>query len=250
MRKVKAIVTLALAVFISTTLVNAEIHSESERKATLLEGVDVSHHNGQVDWVKVAQDGKVFVFVKATDGLDWADPMYLDNFTRLKKAGLIRGAYHFYQTNDDGKAQALWFIKNVILEPGDLPPAVDIEKIKKPLAGDVHKNFEVFVNTLEAHYRVRPIIYTGKNFWEHAMQEHFPRFQLWIAQYEVEKPTLPSAWKAWTFWQYSEKLKVAGADKLLDGNYFQGSQQDLARLLLPHQKSAAKGSQKSKSSAF
>lgn len=197
------------------------------------QGVDVSHHNGQIDWRKIRSTGIAFVFVKATDGIDYIDPMYATHFREAKAAGLISGAYHFYETNDDGEGQADWFIKNISLGPGDLPPVVDIERVKAPVDGNIHTQFRKFIERLTAHYGSRPIIYTGPRFWEHVMKEHLPGNPLWIAEYDVKSPTVPPEWSQWTFWQYTHTLAMPGAETDLDGSLFNGDPMALKALLLP-----------------
>lgn len=196
-------------------------------------GVDTSHHNMAVDWSALYASGVHFVFIKATDGLDYLDPAFADSFRAAKQAGLLRGGYHFYETNDDGAAQAAWFIRNVDLQPGDLPPVVDIERIKGPVEGDLHTQFAAFLAALEAHYGRPAIIYTGPNFWNHAMRQHFPGRPLWVAQYGVSAPTVPEGWSTWTLWQYTETWQPPGAMAPIDGNVFNGDATSLRTLLLP-----------------
>jgi lysozyme len=197
-----------------------------------LRGIDVSHHNAEVDWATVKRAGVTFAFMKATDGVSYVDPAFAERFKAAKAAGLIAGAYHFYETNDDGERQALWFIQNVPLAPGDLPPVVDIERIKKPLAGNVHAEFQKFLDVLEAHYGTCAIIYTGPTFWEHALNAHFPGRRLWVAEYGVEKPSVPPEWSAWSFWQYTDSLVLVGISNAVDGSFFNGDQTALTKLLL------------------
>ncbi len=203
----------------------------------LPKGIDISHHNGAVDWPVLKKNGTAFVFIKATDGLDYLDPMFNSHFAAAKEAGVIRGAYHFYESNDDGLAQAEWFIKNVPLLPGDLPPVVDIERVKTPVPSDIHANFNTFVNRLEEYYGHRPIIYTGERFWEHVMREHLPGYKLWIAHYGVPRPTVPPEWSGWNFWQFTEECMVEGVEKKVDCSYFNGSENELLRLLMERKSS-------------
>ena len=227
----RAICTVAILGLVAPSLGHAS--ENTVPKDGKLHGIDTSHHNGDIDWHQVHNSGFVFAFVKATDGLDYLDPTFIDHFAKAKKAGILRGPYHFYETNDDGAGQAEWFIKNVTLEPGDLPPVVDIERIKPPVAGNLHKQFAIFLAKLEQHYGRHPIIYTGRKFWEHAMREHFPRNQLWIAEYDVDEPTIPVEWADWSFWQYTEELTVPGVPTAVDGTYFNGDAKSLRAILIP-----------------
>ncbi|WP_336080628.1 glycoside hydrolase family 25 protein [Thalassospira sp. CH_XMU1448-2] len=217
----------------SALLLANSCDASADGTSLALHGIDTSHHNGDINWQQVQNSGIAFTFVKATDGLDYLDPTFTDHFAAARKAGLLRGAYHFYETNDDGAAQAAWFIKNVTLEPGDLPPVVDIERIKAPIKGNLHQQFETFLSLLEQHYHRRPIIYTGRKFWEHAMKEHFPGNQLWIAEYGVDQPTIPVEWASWSFWQYTEELTVPGVPTKVDGTYFNGDSRRLGEILIP-----------------
>jgi lysozyme len=204
------------------------------RAADKVLGIDVSHHNDIEDWQVLQAANISFVILKATDGLDYLDPDFTSRFSQLSQFGFVRGAYHFFETDDDPEQQADWFISNVQLVPGDLPPIVDIERIKGPVSGDVHKNFKIFLSRLEAHYGARPVIYTGPTFWDHVMKQHFPRYPLWIAQYDVEAPLVPDGWKAWTFWQHTNDFAVPGLQDPLDASYFNGSKDDLKKLLPSH----------------
>lgn len=205
-------------------------HADDTQRLT---GVDLSHHNEVSDWSEIQSAELSFVILKATDGMDYLDPTFDDRFTTVKTLGLIRGAYHFYETNDDPLVQANWFIKNVPLEAGDLPPIVDIERVKAPVANNLHGEFKLFLKTLEDHYGSKPIIYTGPNFWEHVMKEHLPSYPLWIAEYGKDTPTIPDGWQSWTMWQFTEKNTVPGITGPTDGNHFNGGMTDLRSVLIP-----------------
>lgn len=93
-----------------------------------IHGIDVSHHQGTIDWDKVAtatiaDDARVeFVFIKATEGKSHLDRNFQRNFRKAGQYGLIRGAYHYFSPNVSGDRQARYFMDNVQLEEGDLPP--------------------------------------------------------------------------------------------------------------------------------
>jgi lysozyme len=91
-------------------------------------GIDVFHNNGTIDWENVAAAGVSFAFAKATEGETFRDPKFNANYTEMKNNGIIRGAYHFFRPNKDGRKQAENFLKLVqALGPGDLPPSLDVE---------------------------------------------------------------------------------------------------------------------------
>lgn len=200
-----------------------------------LKGIDVSHYDGDVDWQKIKGEGFHFAFAKGTQGVDYVDPKFAANFKEMKAAGLLRGAYHFYMTNDDPHEQAENVFSNIVLEHNDLPIVVDIETYHSHTPNDWKTEFRVFVDALESHYGVKPIIYTGPHFWNQKMDQDYGTFPLWIAQYDVQAPTLPKGWDTWHFWQYNAKIETRAAHDFVDGNYFNGSFDDLQQFLVKDQ---------------
>ncbi|MCH8622401.1 GH25 family lysozyme [Undibacterium sp. TS12] len=195
-------------------------------------GIDVSHFQGTVDWAAVKAAGKAFAFAKASDGITYTDPQFKTNWQGIKAAGLLRGAYHFYESNDDPVAQANNFIKAVgTLAAGDLPPVLDIEIFKGNYGtATLAANVQTWLNTVQQALGRTPIIYTGPSFWNQYMNNQFSAYPLWIAQYGVSQPTLPNGWSKWTFWQSSESGTVAGVTGSVDIDVFAGSMANLLTL--------------------
>ncbi|RUW87997.1 muramidase, partial [Mesorhizobium sp. M8A.F.Ca.ET.059.01.1.1] len=90
-------------------------------------GVDVSRWQGDVNWEKLRAQGANFAYIKATDGGDHLDPMFMKNWRGAQAAGLKRGAYHFFYWCRTAGEQADWFIRNVPKVDGALPPVIDVE---------------------------------------------------------------------------------------------------------------------------
>ena len=196
-----------------------------------VQGIDVSDHQGTVDWTAVQQAGKVFVFIKATDGITWTDPDFATNWSGARAAGLLRGAYHFYETDDDPTAQAQNFLSAVQLQPGDLPPVVDIEKLDSgSTASQTVQDLQTWLDVVQQATGRVPIIYTSPTFWNSLGTSAFGRYPLWVAEYGVQTPKLPAGWTSWTFWQSSESGTVSGISGSVDLNVFQGTLADLAAL--------------------
>jgi len=202
-----------------------------QSSSSQVQGIDVSDHQGTVDWNAVQQAGKVFAFIKATDGITWTDPDFATNWSGAKAAGLLRGAYHFYETDDDPTAQAQNFLNAVQLEPGDLPPVVDIERIDSGgSASQTVQDLQTWLDVVEKATGRVPIIYTSPTFWDSLGTSAFGRYPLWVAEYGVTSPKLPPGWASWTFWQFSESGAVAGISGSVDLNVFQGTSAELEAL--------------------
>ena len=197
-------------------------------------GIDVSHHQGEIDWEAVKATDKQeypirFVFMKATEGGDYKDKRFDENFRQAREVGLVRGAYHFYNPNSDPIRQADFFISQVKLEKGDLAPVLDIERKprgKAQLQADLVK----FLNRLEQHYGVKPIIYTSYKYMTRYLDTpEFAQYPLWIAHYYVDTLSYEGAWQ---FWQHTDYGTVPGIDESVDLNVFNGSFDGLQRYTL------------------
>ena len=196
----------------------AEANSPSTAEVELRHGLDLSVHSGTIDWPSLAGQGFDFVYLKATEGVDLADPAFAEHWQSAADHGLVRGAYHFYVTEDDPLEQAEFFISRVDLSPGDLLPVVDIEVIGHDTTPGLAGRLRTFLARIEEHYGVRPMIYTSPNFWDRHLDDTFGDHPLWIAEYEVAEPRVPAGWNGWTLWQYADDSEVAGVEKDADLN--------------------------------
>lgn len=198
-------------------------------------GIDISHYQGEVDWemLKQTRQGQFpidFVFMKATEGGDFADDKFVANFDSARAHGFIRGAYHFYNPKTDAHKQADFFIQSVKLEPGDLPPVLDIEKKGRDVE-KLQQDLKVWLRKVESHYGVKPIIYASYKFKTRYLNDSvFNTYPYWIAHYYVDSVQYQGEWK---FWQHTDVGTLPGIDEKVDLNIFNGSLQDLKYLLLP-----------------
>jgi len=188
-----------------------------------IHGIDVSRYQQSIAWeeVKAMQVKDVrlgFVFMKATEGIGNIDRQFHRNWRKSKQAGMIRGAYHFFIASKDGKMQAQNFIKTVKLEPGDLPPVLDVEQRNGVSAADLKKEVKKWLAVAEAYYQVRPIIYTNVDFYNQNLGAEFDRFPLWVAHYY--EPHQPRIKRGWHFWQHNDEGRVNGIQSKVDFNVF------------------------------
>lgn len=187
----------------------------------LASGLDVSKDQGSVAWGSVADAGYVFTFIKATDGQTYVDPMFAQNWQEAGAAGLLRGAYHFFRAEDDPEVQATWFWQTVGA-PGELPLVVDIEETMGQPASVVVANLTAFLASLQRLTGKPPMIYTDPGFWNGLGTSAFGGYPLWVANYGVSQPTLPTGWALWDFWQHSQTGQVAGIEGPVDLDVFSG----------------------------
>jgi lysozyme len=200
-----------------------------------IHGIDVSKYQYIIDWesVKEMQVDEVkigFAFIKATEGLRNEDPMFRRNWKRAKDAGLPRGAYHFFLATKSGRQQAENFIKRVDLEPGDLPPVLDVEQTYGVSGPKLRARVKEWLDVVEEHYGVRPIIYTNVDFYKHQLKDEFDEYPLWVAHYLQRNR--PRIHREWAFWQHSETGRVNGIGPAVDFNVFNGDSTAFREMLI------------------
>ena len=210
--------------------------AEAAEEASLL-GVDVSHYQGEINWEELKGAKVKFSFNKATQGAEGTDPNFMTRQQGARAAGIPIGGYHFFVATDNSEAQANNFINTFgALQPGDLPPVLDLEEgglngVKNP--EDYAKSALLWLQTIKTHYGVTPIVYVSPDFAnEWCIGEAFGQYPLWVAQYGVEAPTLPSLWSKWTFWQKAETGTIPGINGNVDHDIFHGSEAELQNLVV------------------
>ena len=194
-------------------------------------GIDVSAYQGTIDWPEVARHRVRFAFIKASEGVTLRDARFARNWREARAAGILSGAYHYFQPNRDGAAQAALFIKQVPLAAGDLPPVLDVEAQRFHDVAEMRRAVRQWLVLVQAHYGVQPILYSNYGFYRRYLAGHFDDFPLWLAHYEVARPALPAT--RWIIWQHSDEAYVPGIRGTVDFNVFQGSYEALQALRVP-----------------
>lgn len=189
-----------------------------------IRGIDVSAHQGRIDWKKVSASGIRFVYLKATEGGDFQDAYFKENFQAASDAGVVCGAYHFFSLKTPGATQARNFINTVPNTRVSLPPAIDLEfwgnSSQRPSPELFQANFRAFLDTVKKTYGREPIIYTSADF-SNVYLKDFPIRQFWVRDIFLS-PNMDGT-KTWLFWQFSEKGKVPGVDGFIDMDVFNGT---------------------------
>lgn len=193
-------------------------------------GIDVSHHQNYINWEKVAAHPtqKIqFCFIKATEGSTFKDYRFNLNWEQSKKAGLSRGAYHFYTSNGNPRTQAAHFIRHVKLENNDLAPVLDVEQeVTAYTAYQFRKNLLIWLTTVEKHYGIKPIIYTNPFIYGKYIKGYFKDYPLWIADYNSSNIHQKIKDDNLRFWQYTERGRVSGIRGYVDYNAFLGGKEE------------------------
>lgn len=188
-------------------------------------GIDVSRWQKQIDWenlyLPASSNGNVsaaggeykqpalFAFLKATDGQD-EDAWFERNYMNVRKCGITYGAYHFLTTKCSVDVQVEKYISTAKLRAGDLPPVLDLElsnEVMKERGKDVCDMALEWLEKIEKHFGVRPIIYTYEYFIiDYLSDPRFDKYDYWVAKHRTDAPNV----KQWNFWQFTDKANIPG----------------------------------------
>lgn len=192
-----------------------------------IHGLDVSHHQGEINWQQVASSNKFsFVYMKATEGHDLIDRRFKENWRGAKEAGLKVGAYHFFSMRSPGKSQAEYFSELVPVESDTLPPALDIEISTKYDPGVVRVEIDNWIKEIEKNYGRKPVLYVTSHTYDAYIRGQYMEYPIWIRDI-LTPPSLPD--RQWAIWQYSNRGRVNGINNFVDRNALSGDLQDLVR---------------------
>jgi len=202
-----------------------------------VKGVDVSKYEGTINWPEVKASGVAFTFVRVSDGLNSPDATFDTNWSGSRAAGVIHGAYQFFEPAQDPIAQADMLLNKMgTFEADDLPPVIDVEVTGGLGPTAVHTAVQKWIDHVAAAIGRPPIVYVGAYFWDDQVGgANDTSSPLWHAQYtSASCPTIASPWTTWAFWQYTDSGKVTGIPvSSVDVNRWNGDMASLTAFLGP-----------------
>ncbi len=188
-------------------------------------GIDISHHQGIINWEQLKMEDIHFVIIKATEGADYQDPRFAENWRNSHDNGYLTGAYHFYRLCKTGEEQAENFIRTVPNMSDNIAPTIDLEfggncetnKTTKQILEEIER----FMQILEEHYGKKPIIYVTQEFYDEYLIDQFILNPIWIRNIFF-KPELPDD-RDWLLWQFANRAHLDGIDMYVDLNVLNGN---------------------------
>lgn len=183
-------------------------------------GIDISDYQDNINWESLADNNNIrFVYHKATEGTSHRQRQYRQRNEQAHKHGILVGSYHFLRTAPSIDSQFRNFTNVVKKEEQDLIPLLDVEYRRGWTDVQLRDSVKKFCDLLEAHYGVKPMIYTSSSFFNDYLGEMFADYPLFIARYSLKKPQLRHGAK-WILWQFSERAVIDGIDAFVDLSRF------------------------------
>lgn len=208
------------------SIYNRALGSYRPAQGEVYDGIDVSHHNGTINWARVANDPNIrFAYVKATEGYNHTDRLYHYNIENARKAGIKAGSYHLLTTKTSMRTQFLAFSHEIDLQEQDLIPMVDIEehKVRDWSRRALQDSLRRFISLVREHYDVNPVIYCSYKFYRNKLSPEFDNQILFLARYGKQEPTLLSSNKEHDIWQFTEHGSIDGINGDVDLDRFGSS---------------------------
>ena len=192
-------------------------------------GIDVSTHNGNIDFDKGRDDNYQFVFIKASEGMTYKDDAFERNYRGASEAGLKVGAYHFFRKNRTGQQQAENFLAAIGNKHFDLPLVIDLEDdwgngatVSRQTA--IERVMDMIEILNGKGYQV--MIYTNLDGYNKYYKDLLGDHDLWLCSFTSPDllPTLPHCIQ-----QFSHEGTVNGVNGNVDLNVFRGSSSEWNR---------------------
>lgn len=197
-----------------------------------VQGIDVSHHQGRIDWAKLKAPHVRFAYIKASEGGTFRDPMFAANWAGARGAGIVAGAYHFFTFCKSGAEQAANFLAVFAERSAQLPPAIDLEFGgncgQRPSKAAFEQQLRDFLVELERRMGCRPLLYVTQEFYQAYVAGSFNDYALWVRNI-YRRPVL-HAEERWILWQYANRARLPGVATFIDLNAFSGTAAEFGKL--------------------
>ncbi|WP_428644927.1 glycoside hydrolase family 25 protein [Roseibium sp.] len=195
---------------------------EPDRGEYPTRGIDVSHHQGDIDWNAVAGDDVAFVYMKASEGVDFKDGAFVRNWSGAGSAGLARGAYHYFSLCQTGRKQAENFLSVLPEDTSMLAPMLDLEFdgncARRPSVEEVLREISDFTALVEQARGKQVIFYSPEAFYLAYLKGQGLNRPLWARSIWHS----PSYAQGWVGWQYHDRGTVKGISGNVDLNVLHG----------------------------
>jgi lysozyme len=189
-------------------------------------GVDVSEYQGAIDWARVRSSGIDFAIARVSDGF-YHDPYFQRNWSGMKAAGVIRGAYQFFRPDRDPVSQADDFLAQFSMAKGDLPPMLDVEVTDGVSDGTLASRIGAWIAHVRQKTGRRVLVYASPGFWNGHGLGGYAGADMNVANWFVSSPQIPHGFSTWVVWQYADNSSCPGISGRVDGDYFHGTLADL-----------------------
>ena len=194
----------------------------SPSDSQLYEGIDVSGWQGNIDYSQVKNSGIEIVYMKSSEGNNFVDPYFNQNYSNAKSNGLKVGFYHYLtaRTVEQAVNEATFFVATVSNKIPDCRLAMDFESFGNLSVEQINQIGLTFMQTVERLSGKKVVIYSDTSNASSIFGGELTKYPLWVAQYEVNEPTPNGNWDTWVGWQYTDRGEILGINTYVDRDKF------------------------------
>ncbi len=221
MKKIRWFVCLIVFIFPMYILVGP-VYAFGPSNPTLYQGIDVSGWQENINYTQVVESGIQIVYMKASEGSNFVDPYFEQNYANAKANGLKVGFYHYLTARSEQQAvaEANFFVSTIAGKIPDCRLAMDFESFGSLSIEEINQIGLTFVRTVENLSGKEVVIYSDTSNASSVFRGELTNYPLWVAQYEVQEPTPNGNWDSWVGWQYTDLGEIAGINGYVDRDEF------------------------------
>lgn len=218
----KIIISFLVVITMPIYILIAPVYAFGPSSQNEYNGIDVSGWQGSIDYRQVANSGIEIVYMKASEGTNFVDPYFNENYTNAKANGLKVGFYHYLtaRSNSDAIAEATFFVSTIAGKAPDCRLAMDFESFGNLSVEEINEIGLTFMQTVEKLSGKEMVIYSDTSNATNIFQGELANYPLWVAQYEVNEPTENGNWNNWVGWQYTDIGEISGINGYVDRDRF------------------------------
>lgn len=218
----KRFLTLCLSVFFLLSALPLNALALEPSGGEQVSGIDVSKWQGNINFSRVKAAGVDAVYIRSSEGSDYVDPYFEQNYSQAKAAGLDVGFYHYVTARNTSQArqQAYFFVSTVSGKDYELKLAMDFEALNGLSQTEINEIALTFIESVEEYSQKQALIYSDAYNAANVFDGGLSDYPLWIAEYGVSTPTDAVPWNTWAGWQYSDQGNVPGILGYVDLDYF------------------------------
>ena len=221
-RLLKIFVSFLVIVAVPMYILIVPVCAFSPSNNVIYEGIDVSGWQGSINYEQVKNSGIQIVYMKSSEGRNFVDPYFNQNYTNAKANNLKVGIYHYVTARsvEEALEEARFFVATISGKNPDCRLAMDFENFGDLSVEEINEIGLAFMRTVESLSGKEVIIYSNTNDATNIFSEELTNYPLWVAQYEVEQPTPNGKWRTWAGWQYTDVGEIVGISGYVDRNKF------------------------------
>ena len=221
--KVLKIIFMLLSVLlIQVYIIIKPIYAFGPSSQNIYEGIDISEWQGNIDFTQVRNSGIDIVYMRASEGPNYEDSCFEQNYAGAKANGIKVGFYHYLtaMSNEDAIIEADFFASVIAGKSPDCRLAMDFESFNGLEVDEINQIGLTFMAELKKQTGKEVVIYSDTYNASYVFGGEITNYPLWVAQYGEPEPQANGNWDTWVGWQYTDEGEIPGISGYVDRDQY------------------------------